>query len=142
MLSPQEGGSIDLSRDRYADQLASASTRSINRTRSVTMTTQRMYRQGDVLLVPVATIPAGTTPVALQIPGRHVLAFGEVTGHHHSIAVADAELTKTAETVYLQVMTETPLEHQEHAAIQVPAGNYRVVIQREYHPEAIRNVAD
>lgn len=106
------------------------------------MNTQRIYRQGDVLLIAVDQIPAGTTPVPSTIPGRHVLAFGEVTGHHHSIAVADATLARTAEDVFLRIMTATPLEHQEHVAIDLPVGNYRVVIQREYSPEAIRNVAD
>jgi hypothetical protein len=32
--------------------------------------------------------------------------------------------------------------HQEHATIELPAGNYRAIRQREYSPEAIRNVAD
>jgi hypothetical protein len=32
--------------------------------------------------------------------------------------------------------------HEEHATIPLPAGLYRVRIQREYHPEAIRRVVD
>jgi hypothetical protein len=107
------------------------------------MTQQQHYRQGDVLLVRVAEIPAGATPVEDgPIDGRHVVAYGEVTGHHHSVAVADARMVKSAEDVYLEIMAETTLDHQEHAAITLPPGNYRFVPQREYSPEAIRRVVD
>jgi hypothetical protein len=34
------------------------------------------------------------------------------------------------------------LRHEEHTAVVLPPGIYEVVIQREYTPEAIRNVAD
>jgi len=42
----------------------------------------KSYRQGDVPLVPVARIPES----AVELPrtnGKVILAFGEVTGHHH-----------------------------------------------------------
>ena len=42
-------------------------------------------RQGDVLLVPVASLPAGCVEVPND-KGRIVLAYGEVTGHAHAIA--------------------------------------------------------
>jgi hypothetical protein len=105
--------------------------------------TQQHYRQGDVLLVRVGEIPPGATPVEDgTVRGRLVVAYGEVTGHHHSVAVADARMVKSAEDVYLEIMRETPLEHQEHAAITLEPGIYRYVPQREYSPEAIRRVAD
>ncbi|OGT54434.1 MAG: hypothetical protein A3E01_02990 [Gammaproteobacteria bacterium RIFCSPHIGHO2_12_FULL_63_22] len=34
------------------------------------------------------------------------------------------------------------LDHEEHTRIVIPPGDYRIVQQREYSPEAIRNVAD
>jgi hypothetical protein len=34
------------------------------------------------------------------------------------------------------------LEHQEHDPIVIPPGAYRVIRQREYAPEDIRNIAD
>jgi hypothetical protein len=94
-----------------------------------------MLRQGDVLLVPVAEMPEGR-PVEAD-GGRLVLARGEATGHHHSVAVEDGELVDTAEGVYLRIMTTTPLEHQEHGAITLEPGVYRVLRQREYAPGAI-----
>ena len=94
-----------------------------------------MFRQGDVLLVPVAEMPEGR-PVEAD-GGRLVLARGEATGHHHSVAVEDGELFDTAEGVYLRIMTTTPLEHQEHGSITLDPGVYRVLRQREYAPGAI-----
>ena len=34
------------------------------------------------------------------------------------------------------------VQHQEHAAIALEPGDYEVVLQREYTPEAIRRVRD
>ena len=101
----------------------------------------KTVRQGDVLLVPVSTIPPGKK--ARSRGGRLILALGEVTGHHHSVAVADAELVETAEAIFLNIMRETTLDHQEHASITLAPGPYRVVRQREYVPaELPRQVAD
>jgi hypothetical protein len=53
------------------------------------MKTQQ-FRQGDVLVQRVTSIPEGDTAVARD-NGRVVLAYGEVTGHAH--AIAEAEVT-------------------------------------------------
>jgi hypothetical protein len=73
---------------------------------------------------------------------RLILARGEVTGHHHSVLEDDAELIQEGERMLLTVIRETHLQHQEHGAITLPPGTYIVRRQREYSPEAIRNVAD
>lgn len=99
------------------------------------------YAQGDLLIVKVDKIPKGRRKLEAE-NGRLILARGEVTGHHHSVAVADAELVKVAETVYLKIMRATPLEHQEHEAITLEPGVYEVRRQREYHPAEVRQVAD
>jgi len=46
--------------------------------------------------------------------------------------------------MWLSITTDesVALTHQEHATIMVPPGVYERRIQREYSPEAIRNVAD
>ena len=104
-----------------------------------------LYRQGDILIVPVDTIP--TDRRAADENGRLVLAHGEVTGHHHSFALADnVALFRedgSGAGLFLSV-TGAPaaLEHQEHSTIVVPPGRYAVVRQREYSPEAIRRVED
>jgi hypothetical protein len=43
-----------------------------------------MFRQGDVMIVPVDAIPEGLKRVPLE-GGRVVLAHGEVTGHAHAV---------------------------------------------------------
>lgn len=49
------------------------------------MKTPLSFRQGDVALVRIGTLPANLTAVPLD-RGRIVLAYGEVTGHAHAIA--------------------------------------------------------
>jgi hypothetical protein len=73
-----------------------------------------------------------------------VLAYGESTGHAHAIAEDEAEMLQTEEARFLRVLAEggVSLIHEEHATITVPPGEYEVVLQREYTPEAIRRVSD
>ncbi|HEY8723470.1 MAG TPA: hypothetical protein VIL92_06375 [Gaiellaceae bacterium] len=106
------------------------------------------YRQGDVLLIPIAKIPTNAKSVKHE-NGRLILARGEVTGHHHSIAKQAGVELVTAEQatelrMWLTITTGEPvaLTHQEHATIMLPPGQYERRIQREYSPEQIRNVAD
>ena len=104
-----------------------------------------MFRQGDVLIVPVAKIPGDLQPVNRE-KGRVILAHGEVTGHAHAIKDKRAALFRDPKlaAIFMHVSGDSPvaLEHDEHDTIQVPPGDYRVIRQREYHPEEIRNVAD
>lgn len=103
----------------------------------------QMVRQGDVLLLPVRhRITEAAKPVPRDA-GRIVLAYGEVTGHAHAIDDALAELFEEKDgRLFLRADAVVALRHEEHGAIDIAPGTYRVVRQREYHPEAIRNVAD
>jgi hypothetical protein len=104
------------------------------------------YRQGDVLLIPIDKPPLDAHLHVDRIDGRLVLAEGEATGHAHTIVDESAELVTAdqAAELYLLVHGTDPvhLVHQEHDTIPVEPGAYRVVRQREYQPDAIRNVAD
>lgn len=108
---------------------------------------QGMYRQGDVLLRRVDAIPAAAAAEKTD-NGRVVLAYGEVTGHAHAIAESEAQsfsMPAAAGVVqrFLAVASSgATLRHEEHSAIELPPGIYEIVQQREYSPEAIRNVAD
>lgn len=95
------------------------------------------YRQGDVLVVAVDTVPLSARPVARQ-GGRLVLAEGEATGHAHAIASPDAVLLSDEETDrrFLRLAADAVLGHEEHAPILLPAGSYEVRRQREYVPPA------
>jgi len=94
-----------------------------------------MYRQGDILIAPVESIPEGAQPLPRE-NGLVVLARGEVAGHTHAIRSENATLfqpTWGGELRFLKVVaTSARLEHEEHAAICLPPGAYRVIRQREY----------
>ena len=105
-----------------------------------------MYRQGDVLIIPVGELPAGVEKLERE-SGRVVLAHGEATGHAHAIKDDRAALFRHPElaaVLMMHVSGDAPveLEHEEHGTIEIPPGNYEVLRQREYSPEEIRNVAD
>lgn len=105
---------------------------------------QWMIRQGDVVIVRADGVPE-TAQTVERDHGRLILAYGEVTGHAHAITESDAELLSTADTAerWLRVGSSgATVVHDEHGALAIPPGVYRVRIQREYSPEAIRNVAD
>jgi hypothetical protein len=117
-------------------------------------TVSNHYRQGDVLIERIAIIP--TTAVKQNKSARIILAHGEVTGHHHALETGDpADWWKQGEIftanwkpvtlageVYVSLPSGGVVTHQEHSEIKLPVGNYRITRQREYSPEAIRNVAD
>jgi hypothetical protein len=65
-------------------------------------TAPNTIRQGDVLLTPVASLPAGCQAVPLD-KGRIVLAYGEVTGHAHAIADHGQTTAKITQQAALNV---------------------------------------
>ncbi|MGW6981084.1 hypothetical protein ACWGE1_16775 [Streptomyces sp. NPDC054932] len=108
-----------------------------------------MYRQGDVLIVPLdeSAVPPSAA-AADQEPrdgrGRMVLALGEVTGHAHAV-LGPGRLVREPGAfgpLLLHLPDGGRVVHEEHAAIPLPKGWYRVVRQREYLPGAVRIVAD
>jgi hypothetical protein len=105
---------------------------------------KRQFRQGDVLIEErVASRDMDQTKPVEAINGRLILAYGEATGHTHSVSAEDAVMVIAADgTLLLDVMVETPLLHQEHDVITLPVGHYRVVRQRVYTPEKFRIVSD
>ncbi|MGN2635982.1 hypothetical protein ACTD5D_07265 [Nocardia takedensis] len=108
-----------------------------------------MYRQGDVLIVPVAeaAVPATVAhapSVARDPRGRLVLALGEVTGHAHAVQGPGRLIREAGATgpMLLHLPEGGRVVHEEHAAITLPKGWFRVVRQREYVPGSVRIVAD
>src|SRR5580658_2082470 len=103
------------------------------------------YRQGDVLIRRVDTLPANRKKLKRE-KGLVILAHGEVTGHHHSLSDENVDLFETAAdagVTYLEVREAiAQLNHQEHSTIELPPGNYRISIQKQYTPAAIQRVAD
>lgn len=109
-----------------------------------------IVRQGDILLVRIGDAVEGGDAAPL------VVGHGEVTGHMHTIEAArplagDALVwdlfARTGEwsgngQPLVAVEEDTRITHQEHATLDVPAGIWRIVRQREYEPERERFVVD
>jgi hypothetical protein len=108
-----------------------------------------MFRQGDVLLVPIPeeVVPSSVHALPRQPRdgrGRLVLALGEATGHVHAV-VGPGLLARESDEfgpAWLRLDEAGRVVHEEHAAIALAKGWYRVVRQREYTPGSVRVVAD
>lgn len=120
-----------------------------------------MIRQGDVNLYQAKGIDvSGLKKAKSKVPGRVVLAYGEVTGHHHSIDAKTCEyfeandllqglfrqqvnIADDAKCEGLLVVSEpTVLTHQDHGHIELDEGQYFITLHREYTPAAIVRVLD
>ena len=84
-----------------------------------------MYRQGDLLLVKVKSIPKKAKEKKDKI-----ILEGEVTGHAHCIEVGVVLLNN--DDIFVKAEENTQLTHDEHGSIDLPEGNYKVIRQREY----------
>lgn len=100
-----------------------------------------MFRQGDVLLIPIDELPKHSLQEVEKDNGRVVLAYGEATGHAHALEPHfHASLFEPAGAVYPIGMRpvgwlvvdddEAQLTHEEHAPITLARGAYKVVRQR------------
>lgn len=121
-------------------------------------------RQGDVLLLPVDSMPDDVKEVQVEA-NRIVLAYGEVTGHAHAIydhvsqekragEISDAAISRMIASPkaklfqaangdrYLQVSETVTLRHEEHTAHILPPSIYKLPVQVEYAPAELRRVAD
>jgi len=95
------------------------------------------YRHGDVLIIPTKKKVQG------EPQKKAVLALGEVTGHSHQMTSGKSTLFRFKEEMYLRVTSKrAALTHEEHAKIELPAGEYEVVIQRDYIPGGWTKVID
>lgn len=108
-----------------------------------------IYRQGDVLIIEIDTqetarLLATAKPVKREA-GRIVLAYGEVTGHAHAIANHAVKMFEVSAQPQRILTSEVDFAilHEEHIAVKVPAGTYRVIRQREWtDDDEVRYVAD
>jgi len=108
----------------------------------------KSFRQGDVAGIQVARLPAGCVEVPPTKDGKVILAWGEVTHHHHRIEGVTVEQPKVrlwsagAER-FLQVLTRCELVHEEHSAATLEPGIYQLPGQYEHTEEnEVRQVAD
>ena len=100
-------------------------------------------RQGDVLIVEVTEIPQEAKKTQ---EGTVILAYGEVTGHHHTV-YADKKTLKVREVggiTYIALTIPAPLKHQEHKTLEIPMGIWKMSMEVEYDPfsKKMRKVVD
>ena len=108
------------------------------------------FRQGDIFLNKCDKVPELDEETYLAVEGASqddliILAHGEATGHKHAIKNDGRAIlmkAKDENKFYLMIVKDTELNHEEHATINLPAGNYEVIRQREYTATANRWVAD
>lgn len=119
------------------------------------------FRQGDVVLIKVDSVPKGLIATKRDKIGRIVLAHGEKSGHGHAIrdrgvcgfrmAGTEPDPTGVSGGVdYIEVGgSGATMNHEyasgqmaEHEAVALAPGLYRVALQQEYTPKAIVRAAD
>jgi hypothetical protein len=111
-----------------------------------------LYAQGDLLIERIADIPVSGASVEPDADGASVLLEGETTGHRHAIYEQvtmfrdDALAHDIPNGLYVgHVRIDSPsarIQHDEHDAITLPQGTYRLRRQRELEPKDARIVAD
>lgn len=111
-----------------------------------------LYAQGDILIERVDHAAPTGTLLHPDPDGASVLAEGEATGHRHAIhdrvtMFRDDSLARDIpEGLYVtHLRVDGPsarLVHDEHDAITLPRGTYRVRRQREMEPRDARVVVD
>lgn len=100
------------------------------------------FRQGDVYL---SKMPTTVTPGKLipAVERGTVLAYGEVTGHAHTLDPTKAQLyelpdelkadlPEAANARFLRVLEPVELLHEEHGPIMLEPGDYYTAIQIEW----------
>jgi hypothetical protein len=95
-----------------------------------------MFRQGDVLITRLARLPEG-----LNERQSKIILAGEVTGHAHRL-VQGRVLEDARGALFLEVLQQTQVGHEEHRPLPLEPGFYQITRQRDYTPEAIREIED
>lgn len=109
----------------------------------------KAIRHGDVVLKPIDRLPVGKIVKHAEL----TLAYGEVTGHHHTLypeRQGSEQIGACVETIeiggkrFIKLDVDWLLRHQEHKEIKVPAGCYEIGMEREYDPfqKIMRKVVD
>jgi hypothetical protein len=109
------------------------------------MTSRAMVRQGDLLFIPLDKLPQGaqlleSEQIEWSEDGGIVLAHGEATGHSHTLEApdtpvytVDAPQRLEEPELAIEVLDDDGaiVSHQEHDALELERGLWRVRRQRE-----------
>lgn len=110
--------------------------------------TNKPVAQGDMLIIPIAAIPANVKPGNMK--GNHFVLAHSETGHDHVIERSKAEVYESASdefVAYIRAISDAEISHQRdfhtHESLLLTGGqNYEVRRQREYVPEGFRRAQD
>lgn len=86
--------------------------------------------QGDITFIPVRNIEGEREAHS----GTFIVGYGEATGHHHKVTVANAEdmeVVCVSDGFILKLRSEGLVTHEEHKEIRLAPGTYRVGHERE-----------
>lgn len=100
--------------------------------------------QGDITFAPYEGEIIGKKETHA---GSYIVGYGEATGHHHKVTVADQadmEIVRVEGGYIMRLKSEGIVEHQEHKPIRLAPGIYRVGHEREkdWFSLAVRKVID
>ncbi len=97
--------------------------------------TNHFFRQGDLLIRKIWTIPTNAIPKSTNIIGE-----GEKTDHTHTLN-GPHQIFETPDynAIYFEAKQELSIEHPEHNKITIPKGVYTVVHERQFNPFEERN---
>ncbi len=101
----------------------------------------QQIRQGDVYLLRDDKVRG--RPLRRSKGMKTILAYGEVTGHHHRFEGDRVKMFRHDDGGgHIVVDKPAELIHEEHSRITVVPGIYRQGFQVEYTPAELRRVAD
>jgi len=111
-------------------------------------TLKNLGAQGDLMIIRVSDVPSDAVEVK-PTGGHHVVAHSE-TGHHHTIAAANATVLRQPGDIMRQwlrvtghsVQLKHHRPHDTHETLRIPRGTYELRRQREYTPQGWRRVED
>jgi len=99
-----------------------------------------VYRQGDVLFLP---IESASIPTEAKIKKSRLIRRGEHGGLHQLESLDHATHYEHEGVKYVLTERGVGIVHGEHHRLDLPAGAYRVVVQREAASNTIfRSVVD
>src|SRR3990167_442817 len=88
---------------------------------------KNQFRQGDVLIEKIDKMPKGLKRK------DQIIALGEVTGHKHFFPSEQVLVYKDENNnQFVNVQKTAELVHDEHQAIKLEKGNYKIVMQRQF----------
>jgi len=102
------------------------------------------WRQGDIFFVKLEEEPRSSESRPVR---NGIIAKGETTGHAHRVSPSSmalgAMLYLMGRSMFLRsLQAGTKIVHDEHHAIDLPAGLFAVVPQREFDGLGWRQVLD